>query len=243
MLSLHARGLSHSYRGRPVLRDITLEIPPGKRLALIGPNGAGKSTLLRLLAGLEKPNRGEVVALDGEAPITDPLALRRRVTMLLQRPYLLQTTVLGNVLYGLRLRGLRAGARQKALAVLETTGLAHKAAQHARTLSGGESQLLNLARALALEPEILLLDEVTAHLDPENEARIEQLVLDYSQAPGRTLLLVTQDLPQACRLASEGFVLYDGELAQRDPLLDLLRHPSDPRVARFLQAHTLRLDS
>jgi tungstate transport system ATP-binding protein len=243
MLSLHARNLSHSYRGRAVLRDITLEISPETRLSLIGPNGAGKSTLLRLLAGLEKPTQGEAIARDGETPVTDPLALRRRVTMLLQRPYLLQTTVLGNVLYGLHLRGHRAGARQKALSVLEATGLAHKANQHARTLSGGEAQLLNLARALALEPEILLLDEVTAHLDPENEARIEQLVLDFSRTPGRTLIIVTQDLPQACRLAPEGLLLYDGQLAGRGPLPDLLRHPSDPRVARFLQSHTLRLDS
>jgi len=244
MLGLHARNISHAYRGRAVLREVTLELHPSQRLAIMGPNGAGKSTLLRLLAGLEAPSRGKVLAAHGGGALADQVNLRRRIVLVLQRPYLLNTSVLGNVSYGLRVRGLPAAvAREQAHQVLESIGFPAKAHRPARTLSGGESQLLNVARALAIQPDVLLLDEVTAHLDPENEARIEQLVQRYVAAAGTAMVLVTQDLAQATRLAAEGVMLCDGQIVERGRLPELLRQPRDPRAARFLRGHTLQAES
>jgi len=242
MLRMQACGLTHRYGSNTVLHNVDLETPAGGRLAVVGPNGAGKSTLLRLLAGLERPTGGEVVATDSAGRPCHHLALRRRVTMVLQRPFLFHTTVLGNVLYGLRVRGVPRGeARQRARRTLASAGLASLESRPAGALSVGESQLLNLARALALEPEVLLLDEVTAHLDPDNQRRVEELVLQYHAERGAGLLFVTQNLPQAFRMADEGVMLYRGQVLQQGRLADFVGRPRTPRVAEFVQAQMLSL--
>jgi len=162
---------------RTVLNIRDLSIPHGQIMVLVGPSGAGKSTLLRLLNWLEPPDDGEIHFEGGiyGAQREPPLALRRRVTTVFQRPVLLQRSVAENVAYGLRLRG-QAHADARIAQALAAVGLDTMAHQPARTLSGGEAQRVALARAMILEPTALLLDEPTANLDPYNVGVIEQTV-------------------------------------------------------------------
>ena len=213
MISLDAREVTHSYQDHVVLRQVNLEVPAGRCFAIVGHNGAGKSTLLRLLALLEPPTAGTVKALANGQQLAVDLALRRRMVMVLQRPFLFNGSVLANAGYGLKVRGVpRREARERAYHALGRVGLASLAHRAARTLSGGEAQLVNLARALAVEPEVLLLDEVTSHLDPDNEERVESIVRELAATGRITVVLVTQDVGQASRLADQGAVLRRGRV-------------------------------
>jgi len=241
MLALGARAITHFRGNRVVLRDVHLEIAAGERFAIVGPNGAGKSTLLRLLALLEEPSEGEIIIREKGKRLSADLALRRRMVMVFQHSFLFHASVFGNVLYGLRVRGLPASlARERTQKALEMTGLEELARRPARNLSAGESQLVNLARALALDPEVLFLDEVTAHLDPNNEAKVEEILLRFSEEGKAAVVLVTQNLPQACRLANRGVMLYEGEVVGKGILREFLHQPIDDRVARFLRGQVLK---
>jgi tungstate transport system ATP-binding protein len=201
----------------------------------VGPTGAGKSTLLRLLAGLETPTGGILVVgdhrLDGRGL---PLGLQRRITLLFQRPFLLKGTVLANVEYGLKLRGVSRSA-DRAQRVMDRLGLMDLARQPAHTLSGGQMQLVALARALAVEPDILLLDEPTAHLDPARVALVEQAVEDYRRERQATIVWATHHLFQARRVADRVALLLDGRLVEVAPTQDFFEAPSDPRTTAFVQ--------
>jgi tungstate transport system ATP-binding protein len=208
MISFHLDRVTHSYDGHMVLADITADIAGGEAVSVIGHNGAGKSTLLRLLALLERPVSGTVQVRENGRAASPDLALRRRIVAVLQRPILFNTAVIANVTYGLRLRGLsKQEAKQKARIGLEAVGIAGLAMRRARSLSGGEAQLVGLARALALDPEALLLDEVTSHLDPDNEARVEVIIRQLHARGDRTIVLVTQYREQAERLTDRALVL------------------------------------
>jgi tungstate transport system ATP-binding protein len=201
----------------------------------VGPTGAGKSTLLRLLAGLEPPTGGILVVgdhrLDGRGL---PLGLQRRITLLFQRPFLLKGTVLANVEYGLKLRGVSRPV-DRAQRVMDRLGLMDLARQPAHTLSGGQMQLVALARALAIEPDILLLDEPTAHLDPARVALVEQAVEDYRRERQATIVWATHHLFQARRAANRIALLLDGRLVEVAPTQTFFEAPSDPRTAAFVQ--------
>jgi tungstate transport system ATP-binding protein len=228
-------GISKAYAGREVLRIDQLDIERGKILALVGPSGAGKSTLLRILNFLEPPSVGRVRYGDFDyGPGSEaPLATRRQVTTVSQRPVLLNRPVLANVQFGLKLRGLRDSAEQ-VTAALQQVGLAHLARQQARTLSGGEAQRVALARAMVLQPAVLLLDEPTANLDPYNVGLIEQIVRGLNQERQTTLVLVTHNIFQAHRLAHRiGFML-DGRLIEVADTRTFFESPADPRTAAFV---------
>lgn len=213
-----------------------LEVRRGEIFALVGPSGAGKSTLLRLLNFLETPTAGQI-AFDGAtvtAGQTAPLALRRRVTTVFQRPVLLRHSVEANVGYGLQLRGQRnyAGAVQAALAEV---GLAHLARRPARTLSGGEAQRVALARAMVLQPTALLLDEPTANLDPYNVGIIEGIVRRLNEEQGLTVVLVTHNLHQARRLAHRMALMLEGRIVEVGDVHALFEAPQDARTAAFVR--------
>ena len=228
-------GVSKGYAGRQVLQIDQLDIAAGQILALVGPSGAGKSTLLRLLNFLEPPSAGLIRYGDleygpnGEAP----LAVRRQVTTVSQRPVLLNRSVLANVQFGLRLRGLRDSNKQVE-AALQQVGLAHLARQQARTLSGGEAQRVALARAMVIRPAVLLLDEPTANLDPYNVGLIEQIVRSLNQDQQTTLVLVTHNIFQAQRLAHRVGFMLDGRLIEIADTRTFFEAPSDPRTAAFV---------
>jgi tungstate transport system ATP-binding protein len=226
--------VSKSYDARDVLRIAHLDVFPGEILAIVGPSGSGKSTCLRLLNFLEPPTQG-VIRFAGrdfgpDTPV--PLEVRRRVTTVFQRPLLLKRTVQANVAYGLRLRGA-PNTQARVNAALRRVGLLGLARQKAATLSGGEAQRVALARAMALETDVLLLDEPTANLDPYNVGVIEEIVGELNQERATTIILVTHNVFQARRLAHRVGLLLDGELIEVADAETFFEAPGDPRTAAF----------
>jgi tungstate transport system ATP-binding protein len=224
------------YGKRTVLQLPALRIEAGEVLALVGPSGAGKSTLLRLLALLETPTLGTVyVGLDqlmtphSSATICE----RRQIGMVFQRPVLLSRSVRANVTYGLRLRGQRDG-RAQVDEMLDRVALLPLANAPARTLSGGEMQRVALARTLVTQPQVLLLDEPTANLDPFNVTLIETLLREQHQQHHTTMILVTHNVFQARRLATRVGLLLDGRLVEIAPTDTFFNFPQDRRTAAFV---------
>ena len=214
-LELEIVHVFRSYNGNPILRDCSFAFASGRTYVLQGPNGSGKSTLFRALALLEKPDSGRVEYRDGGRILAADLALRRRITLVLPRTGVFNTTVFKNVAYGLKLRGLdRPAIERKVQSALEFVGLGPKAGQHGRTLSSGETQRLGLARALVLEPEVLFLDEPTASIDQENTEIIEEIIGAMKKESRSLVIMTTHDRDQAERLADQLLVIQDGILIQ-----------------------------
>lgn len=229
------RDVQQEYDHRSVLQVGELDIFKGEIFGLVGPSGAGKSTLLRLLNFLEPPSQGSITykgrQFDSENGM--PLPLRRQVTTVFQRPLLLNRSVKANVSYGFRLRGWNH-AEDRTLQALEQVHLADLADQQARTLSGGEAQRVALARAIVLHPEVLLLDEPTANLDPYNVGLIEQIVSDLHAEQGTTIVLVTHNVFQARRLAQRVAFLLESQVIEVAPVEEFFESPRDERTAAFV---------
>ena len=227
VLPLRAEALGFAAGGVRILHDVSLTIEAGGPLIVIGPNGAGKSVLLRLLHGLLTPSEGHV-AWSGEGAA-------RRQSMVFQRPVLLRRSVLANALYPLRLAGLTgAEGEARAQAALSLVGLAALADRPARRLSGGEQQRLALARAAALQPEVLFLDEPCANLDPAATKAVEEIVAALA-ARGTKIVMTTHDLGQARRLAAEVVFLHRGRVAEHAPAESFFAQPRTPEAAAFLR--------
>jgi tungstate transport system ATP-binding protein len=230
------RGLRQAY-GEPhprlVLDLDALDIFAGEVLAIVGPSGAGKSTLLRLLNFLEPPAGGTIEFEGRLVAGQPPLETLRRVTTVFQHPLMLSRSVYDNVAFGLRLRGLPPAGR--VAAALAEVGLEALARQPAGRLSGGEMQRAALARALVLDPPVLLLDEPTANLDPNNVALIETILRRQNEARGTTLVVVTHNVFQARRLAGRAALLLAGRLIEAAPAAEFFSHPRDPRTAAFVR--------
>lgn len=224
-----------SFGGRPVLQIDRLEVAAGELLCLLGPTGAGKSTLLRLLAALERPVSGKIrfgeYLLNGAVLPED---IQRRITLVFQRPLLLSGTVQTNVEFGLRLRGSgrRPAQVQEILRQLKLDGLATRSA---KTLSGGETQLVALARALVLQPDVLLLDEPTSNLDPARVALVEEVVAAVHRHRATTVVWATHNLFQARRVAQRVALLLDGRLVEAAPTHQFFESPSNPLTAAFVR--------
>jgi tungstate transport system ATP-binding protein len=222
----------HRYGDRLVLDIDHFEVRRGETIAIVGPSGSGKSTLLRLLQFLERPTAGRLW-FDGREVEAEPgVEVRRRVTTVFQRPIVLDRSVRANLAYGLRVRRVaeRPGEIDHLLGGL---GLAHLAHERARTLSGGEIQRVSFGRALAFDPDVLLLDEPTANLDPRNVRLVEDLIRER-QAQGVTIVLATHQIFQARRLAQRAALLLDGQVVESAPTARLLDQPEDPRTKAFL---------
>jgi len=212
-----------------ILDRLSLMIAPGAPTLIVGPNGAGKTSLLRLAMGLTRPSSGRV-SWGGQ---TDSKPLRRAI--LFQRPVMLRRTVAANVAYALAQAGTQRHARAARIAaLLERVGLSDLARRPARKLSGGEQQRLALARALARDPEILLLDEPTASLDPAATRAVEQIVLMAAQS-GIKIVMASHDLGQVRRLAGDVIFLVRGALCERGLAAQFLDHPTTPEAAAFLR--------
>ena len=230
------KDITKTYNGRRVLQVGELDVRRGEIFALVGPSGAGKSTLLRLLNFLEPPTSGAIRFLDAEygADSPVPLAVRRRVTTVFQRPILLNRSVQDNVTYGLRLRN-RRGTFKLVKSTLEEVGLGSMASQRARTLSGGEAQRVALARAMVLRPDVLLLDEPTANLDPYNVGLIEKIARQLNREQETTLILVTHNVFQAHRLAHRVALMLEGQIVEVAGVDAFFESPADPRTAAFVR--------
>ena len=230
-------GLSHSYGERKVLQGLDLSIGKGEVFALIGPTGAGKTTLLRIIDLLEVPGAGEIY-FDGKCiPHSgkERLEIRRRMSFIQQKPQVFNLSVYDNVACGLRWRGEKKNKiADKVDHILEMVGLEGYRNRNARTLSGGEAQRVALARSLVLEPEVLLLDEPTANLDPVSTARIEQSIQYVARQHNTTMIMATHDMSQGQQLADRIGVLLDGRLVQTGNATDIFRLPQNEEVAHFV---------
>jgi ABC-type sulfate/molybdate transport systems ATPase subunit len=219
--------------GRELVHVAALQVPAGRTLAVLGPNGAGKSTLLRALGLLSSHRITGEIRLDGR-PVTRS-QMRGAVAAVLQRPILRRGTVAANVASGLRFRGAgRRAAHERALPWLDTLGIGHLAARDVRTLSGGEAQRVSIARALAVGPRVLLLDEPFTGLDATTRADLlADLRAALDRQPAATIL-VTHDRHEALALADHTALIIEGRIRQHGPTRYVLDNPGDPDTARLL---------
>jgi len=208
-------GVTVRYGDRIVLDLPELSVAPGEVLAITGPNGAGKSTLLHVAALLRRPHSGEVWLAGERATRRTERALRRRTAMVLQQPLLFDVSVVANAASGLRFRGVgRRDAEHRARGWLAQFGVGHLAARNARTLSGGEAQRVSLARAFAVEPELLVLDEPFAGLDAATRETIVPELAMQLRETRTAAVIVTHDASEAVALADRLLVLVDGRIAR-----------------------------
>ena len=224
-----------------ILHVSQLDLNEGEVLAVLGPNGAGKSTLVQVLALLERPSKGEV-RFQGEPVAGRELALRRRMAVVFQESLLLNRSVEANARLGLSLRGVpRREQAERARHWLARFGVEELAGRTARTLSGGEAQRVSLARAFALEPEVVLLDEPFSALDqPTRETLIEELA-SVLRETRTTTVFVTHDRDEAARLADRVIVLADGRVRQVGPTAEVFAAPADETVASYVGVETVVL--
>lgn len=212
-LELEIAHVFKTYNGNPILRDCSYAFRRGRTYVLQGPNGSGKSTLFRILALLESPDRGQVEYRAAGQVLAADLKLRRRITLVLPKTGIFNTTVFQNVAYGLKVRGVnRAEIESRVDAVLAAVGLTHKKFQRALELSSGETKRLGIARAMVISPEVFMLDEPTANIDPVNTAIIEDIILKMKGAGQATILMITHDPEQAQRLADDLLFMKDGKI-------------------------------
>jgi len=222
--------LSKSFGSQKVLRGFNLNVAHGETVAVLGRSGTGKSVLLRLCHGLLRPTAGTI---RWNAPEID--GAPRRQAMVFQRPVLLRRSALDNVTYALKVARVPSGEREaRARDALAKVGLASLAANPARVLSGGEQQRLALARAWAIGPEVLFLDEPTASLDPGATHEIEK-VIGSMHAAGTKIVMVTHNLGQARRLGDEIVFLHQGRIAEQSPADLFFKQPRSPEAAQFLE--------
>lgn len=230
--------LTKSFAGKNVLKDINLEIHRGEIFALIGPSGAGKSTFLRILNLFEKPTNGRF-EFDGQTANGTPLEknrIRRKMSLLFQTPAVFDLSVFDNVAYGLKVRGFdKKTIMEKVEEALDIVGLSGLETQNALTLSGGEAQRMAFARAIVYEPEVLLLDEPTANLDPSNVAKMEELIRRMRDERGTTIIIATHNIPQVRRIADRVGLLLDGKLIEVNSVDGIFTAPEDERSAAFLK--------
>jgi tungstate transport system ATP-binding protein len=210
---------------RSIIAPLTLELQAGPSTIILGANGAGKSVLMRLMHGLLAPTAGRIL-WKGDRP-------GRHQAMVFQRPVMLRRSALANVVYALKLAGV-TDARRVAMDALREVGLSHLAHRPARVLSGGEQQRLALARAWALHPEVLFLDEPTASLDPGATREIEALIRAFDGA-GTKVVMATHNLGQARRLGDEVLFLHQGRLAERAPVERFFKQPASAEAAAFIK--------
>ena len=225
ILPLHVEQVTYAAGGRAIIDGVSLDIEAGPSTIILGANGAGKSVLMRLMHGLLQPTRGRI-AWRSAGP-------RRHQAMVFQRPVMLRRSALANVAYALQASGLPRN-ESAAMEALNEVGLAHVAHRPARVLSGGEQQRLALARAWALHPEVLFLDEPTANLDPGATREIENIIKAFDAA-GTKIVMSTHSLGQARRLGDEVIFLHQGRVAERAPIDRFFAQPASPEAAAFVK--------
>ena len=242
---IRIENVSYAYEGKPALRNVSLDVPSNAVTAIFGPAGGGKTTLLRLINRLNDLIEGTEMSgrilLDGQdiyAPATDVTRLRRRVAMVFALPLPLPGTIRENVLYGLKLAGVRDRTRLEEVLVRSLTQAAlwdevrDRLDSPANALSGGQQQRLCIARSLALEPEVLLLDEPTSGLDPISTGKVEASLYELKQR--YTIVIVPHSVQQAARVADYAAFFLMGELVEHRPGNEIFTVPRDRRTEDYV---------
>ncbi len=227
ILPLRLEEVSFSARGRAIIAPLSLQLEAGPSTIILGANGAGKSVLMRLMHGLIAPTAGRVV---WSGPNT-----RSKQAMVFQHPVMLRRSALDNVVYALKAAGIARHERERlAREALSEVGLLGAARTPARVLSGGQQQRLALARAWALHPEVLFLDEPTASLDPSATREIEAVIRGFD-ASGTKIVMATHNLGQALRLGDEVLFIHQGRLVERAPAERFFKQPGSAEAAAFIK--------
>jgi phosphate transport system ATP-binding protein len=237
------RDLTIRYGHFVAVRKVTLDIPRNRVTAIIGPSGCGKSTLLRAINRMNDFIKG--VAVEGAILFHgrdihgrdyDPVELRRRIGMVFQKPNPFPKSIYRNVAWGAAINGFRGDLRALVEESLRSAGLweevKHKLHRSALTLSGGQQQRLCIARAIALEPEVILMDEPCSALDPKATDRIENLIDELKKR--YTVVIVTHNMQQAARVSDQTAFMYEGELVEVDETSRIFTNPSDPRTQDYI---------
>lgn len=218
------------------IERLTLE--KGIVYGVIGPSGAGKSTLLRIINLLTPPDSGLISFHGRSVPANgvSRLDLQQKMTMVFQKPLLFKASVRENVAYGLKARGYsRADINRRVDSLLEQVGMDHLAERRADLLSGGEAQRVAVARAVAFEPELLLLDEPTANLDPANVELIENMVIQMHRSRTMTTVLVTHNIFQARRIADQVIFLNQGQIVEMGDKNQIFYAPGDEKTRAYIE--------
>jgi len=228
---LQLKNIEKSYGSVKALEAINLEIVGGKTIALLGINGAGKTTLLRIIAGLEKQDKGSIF-LEGKE--TNGRELRQIATLVFQKTAMFSRSVYDNLAYGLKIRGKKdSEIREEIARALHAVGLRNFEKRKAKKTSGGEQQRIALARAFLLNPRILLLDEPTANLDPNSATIIERAIMSRTKEKS-IIMLATHNLSQAKRVANEVMHIYDGKIVEIADPEEFFNNPQSEITRRFI---------
>lgn len=235
MAFLELRNVTKKFGAIKAIEDLSLTIHYKDFLAVVGPSGAGKSTLLRIIDCLESPDTGELL-IDGVSyRKIDKTAIRQRIGMVFQNPVVFNTSVYNNIAFSLRFRKVAEDVEHKKVGdLLRRLQLTNLQDRRAITLSGGEAQRVALARVLVYNPQLLLLDEPTANLDPYNASIIEEALIEANREYGTTIVIVTHNIFQAKRLAKKVAFMFDGSLVEYGDARSFFENPSNPKTKAFI---------
>lgn len=241
--------LKKAFGHTTVLQDISFEVATGEVVAVIGPSGSGKSTLLRCLNYLEQPNAGVIrigdVSVDTSKASKKSIAnLRKQTSMVFQHYNLFKNkTVLENVTYALEVaQGFsKEAAKEKGMTLLEKVGLADKADKYPVTLSGGQQQRVGIARAVAVNPQVILFDEPTSSLDPEWVSEVLQVISNIAREEQATMIIVTHEMNFAKEVADKVVFMSDGYIVESGKPEDVLENPQHERTIQFLKRNAVRI--
>jgi tungstate transport system ATP-binding protein len=234
---LRTEELTREYDAKTAVSDVSMSVNVGDIVGIMGPSGSGKSTLFRLINLLERPTKGRIF-FDGEEisySRPDVYLIRRKMALVLQKPAAMNRSVFNNVAYGLELRQLEKEEIQKRVDdYLERLGLTESKLRNARSLSGGEMQRMCFARSVIVEPKLILLDEFTANLDPQNISILEKAVRDFVKQEGRAAIIITHNPFQAKRLCDRSALMMNGKLVEIGETWKIFNDPVDERTRAFV---------
>lgn len=223
-MNISIKNITKEYDDKLILNIDNLIIKKSKIIGIVGSNGAGKSTLVNIIGGLEKASGGRLL-YDGEQDLNK---IYKEITVVFQHPYLLMTSVYNNIAYPLKLRKFKKHKiKNEVIMLLEDMEIRDLEKQRANTLSGGERQKVALARALAFNPSLLLLDEPTANIDPNSMVIMENMIKKINKTKGTTIIIVTHNLAQARRICDKVIVMDRGEIIEEGDIEEIMQNPQN----------------